>query len=214
MATIRLSELFQRVNAVRSDLIQEKASLALAEAARRVASDTNLLRMPTYFTLAEDAYEFSPVLPNGRSVGTVLTVESFDADLDRWIQVKGPYSLPADGESVDSEDPTAPYKWATVGGKIYFGAPADDDYQMRANVSWVPARYPIPEEVEFPKQCEEALINWAISLLFLESGQGQNFKESKSAKNDYNNELSGLCALSRDGEGASRSINDWLPYEV
>lgn len=212
--SIRLSELFERVRLLRQDVLPEQVSSALVEAARLLARDTNLLRDEVLFTLESGSSSATLVLPNNREVNRVFKVERHDDALTPpWVKLRGPCILRAQGSDIAELDPFVPDAWGGVEGEITFSGPADDYYAMKAKVAWIPGRTPIPEELPFPSKAEQALVSWAKHLLWEISGKGQNFKLADAAKKDYNAEISGLCAISQDGEGASRTINDWLPME-
>jgi hypothetical protein len=212
--SIRLNDLYEQVHMLRSDVIPEQCSWALVEAAIQLAIDTDLLRDVTLFTLEENAFTFTPDLPNGRNVGGVFKVERYDPDLDRWVKLTGPCALRIEGEDVELLDTETPSAWGVLDGVINFSAPADDEYAMRATISWIPGRTPIPSELDFPRKAEKSLVAYAKHLVMAMAGTGQNGKASASFKRDYDTSLSILCAVAKDGEGVSRSLNDFLPYEV
>jgi hypothetical protein len=213
MGTIRLNELFERVALIRSDLLEDQVQSALVEAARKVARDCKILRESYLFTLEQGEFETTVELDNGRESDKIFKVEYYDNDLERWILLKGPYVYRPEAEDVAGMTECRPYQWGARSGLIHLFAPSDDQYAMRAFVSWVPGRNPIPQEIEFPGQAEEALIAYASYLALLIAGKQQDKRAAIAAKSEYEGHSSTLCALSLDGDGVSRSINDWLPFE-
>ena len=211
--SIRLSELFERVRLLRGDLLPEQVSSALVEAARLLALDTNFLKDTVLFTIEQGEYLITPPMPVGREMGSAFRVERWDDDLVRWIRLTGPCLIRTAGDDIEYLDQRTPAEWGALNGVITLSGPADLAYAMRAKVSWIPSRVPIPEVLDFPPKAEAALIAWAKHLIFEIDGKGQDLSVAGSAKKVYNAELSGLCAIAQDGEGVSRSVNDWLPYE-
>lgn len=214
MGTIRLDDLFSHVSGFRSDLLKEQVQWALAEAARKVARDSNILIDEVVFTVEEDECSHTIVLPSQRAIGTVKKVERYDNDLGCWVKLRGPFAYRAEGSDIESNESCIPDSFGTVGGVIHFGAPSDDQYPMRATVSYVPAPYPVPVEIDFPGVAEDAIVAWAESLIWRIAGKGQNMQLSHSAKTAYEAAISGVCLVARDGEGAQRTVNDWLPFEA
>ena len=213
MGTIRLDDLFARVSGLRSDLLKEQVQWALVEAARKVARDSNILIDEVVFTVEEDEDRHTIVLPSQRTMGTVKKVERYDNDLGYWIKLRGPLVFRTEGSETPAANSCTPDSFGTVGGTILFGAPSDDQYPMRATVSYIPAPYPIPAEIDFPGVAEDALVAWAESLVWKVAGTKQNMQLSRSARNDYEAAISSVCLVAQDGEGAQRTVNDWLPFE-
>ena len=211
--SIRLKELYEQVRARRSDLIPEQISNALVEAARKLAADTKLLRDTVLFTLEEDDYSLSPELPNGREIDSFLKVELWDNDLAQWVKLTGPCALRVDGDDIEGLDSATPSAWGGLNGLVTVDAPADDTYAMRAKVAYIPGRIPIPDVLDFPPKAEAALIAWAKHLILEISGPGQDLKSAHAEETRYHHEVSPLCAIAHDGEGVSRSLNDFLPQE-
>ena len=214
MGTIRLDDLFSHVSGFRSDLLKEQVQWALAEAARKVARDSNILIDEVVFTVEEDEDSHTIVLPSQRAIGTVKKVERYDNDLERWVKLRGPLVFRAEGSEIPVSDSCTPESFGSVGGVIHFGAPSDDQYPMRATVSYVPAPYPVPAEIDFPGVAEDAIVAWAEALVWRIAGKGQNMQLSHSAKTAYEAAISGVCLVAQDGEGAQRTVNDWLPFEA
>jgi hypothetical protein len=210
---IRLSELFDQVRSIRTDLLPEHFSKALAEAAIKLSRDTDLLRDLVYFTFQAGEYSASLGLSNGRQVETVFKVERYDDDLGRWVKLNGLCVYRPAGEDIEDFDTAVPTDWGALNGTVQISAPADATTAMRAKVSWSPGRSPVPEELDFPPRAEEALIAWARHIVLETAGPGQNLQASLMEKSIYRAKVSGLCAISQDGEGANRSLNDFLPFE-
>lgn len=213
MGTIRLDDLFSRVSGLRSDLLKEQVQWALVEAARKVARDSDILTDEVVFTVEEDEDRHTIVLPTQRVLGTVKKVERYDNDLGLWIKLQGPLQCRTDRPEISTDSSCTPDSFGTVGGVIIFGAPADDQYPMRATVSYIPAPYPIPAEIDFPSVAEDALVAWAEHLAWKIAGKSQNMQLSRSAKDAYEAAISGVCLVAQDGEGVQRRVNDWLPFE-
>jgi len=212
---VRLKELFQRVFLSRSDVIPEQVTWALVEAARKLANDTGLLTDVVLFTLAEDAWSVTLADPDGRERRSIERIELWDFDLEQWRQIDplAKVYLTAGTVAVESLDAAEPYQWTEKDGNILFQSPADDTYSLRAEITWIPTRNPIPDDLPFPSDAEEALIFWAKKLIFDIDGAKMNPKLAAQAEKDYQGELPGLCHLSQDGQVGGRTINDWLPYE-
>ena len=214
MASIRLSDLYDRAGQIRSDLLPAQISGALVSAAQKLAVDTGLLEDVIPFTLPEGLCTFLVELPAGRSVQAVKRVESMDED-GKWLAMDGPALSILGRTPPESMDPGTPTKWITTGNDLLMlNCPTDADLALRVTVAYIPGKADTPDQIDFPPEAGDALVAQARSYLWAIAGQGQNLKMEAVDARSYRNELPRLCHLADVGHGRVRqSINDALPME-
>ena len=214
MASIRLSDLYDRAGQIRSDLLPAQIQGALVGAARQLAIDTGLLEDQIPMTLTLGAFGVALVLPAGRAVQAVKRVEMLDED-GKWQELSGPSLGVLRGPDIGSYEASTPVLWASRNGEdVLFDCPTDAALPIRVTVSFIPAKDDHPEEIAFPSQAEKALVHGAKASLWEISGREQNLRNGAMEARAYRAELPRLCHLADVGNGRVRqSVNDALPME-
>jgi hypothetical protein len=213
---VRLTEIFHRVSVLRDDALPGSVEGALLEAAIKVARDTGVLKDTIPFTIQENEWNVLLELPAGRKIRSIEAVWFWEEDLEKWLKLDRDLKLyqEAKPQAPETNETQEPYVWCSkLDNYVYFECPSNSQYGLRADITWVPGRESVPDEIEFPDRFEDALVAYSKYLLFEIDGKGQNLSKSQTYLASYKNELPGLCHMAMEGSGVVRMMNDWLPQE-
>ena len=213
MASIRLSDLYDRAGQIRSDLLPAQIQAALVEAARSLAIDTGIVEDVIPFTLEEGMYSYQLDLPANRVIQSFKRVEAMDAD-GKWGAMDGPALSILGRTPPESVEPGTPGKWTSLEGVLLFECPTDADMALRATVAYIPDKNDTPDTIAFPAQAQDALVAKARAHLWSISGREQNLKMEAVDNRAYRSKLPRICNLADLGNArVPQSVNASIPME-
>ena len=213
MASIRLSDLYDRAGQIRSDLLPAQIQSALVEAARSLAIDTGILEDVIPFTLEEGMHGYHVEIPGNRTVQAFKRVEVMDAD-GKWSAMAGPLLEILGRTPPESVEPGTPGKWTSAGSTLLFECPTDADLPLRVTVAYIPDKNDTPDTIDFPAQAQDALLAKARAHLWSIAGREQNLKMEAVDNRAYRSKLPRICNLADLGNArVPQSVNASLPME-